>query len=111
MPTAPQTIAQRKRASGQAPRPRDRRASASRRGYDRHWQRYVKFYRECVEPLCRECGKRGILSPMDCVDHIEPMSGPDDPRWYDQTNHQALCLSCHSRKTAAEDGAFGNVKR
>ena len=111
MPNAPQTIAQRKRASGQVARPRDRRASACKRGYDRKWQKYVTFYRQCVEPLCRECFKDGRLTPMDCVDHIVPMNGPDDPRWYDQTNHQALCTPCHSRKTANEDGAFGNVKR
>ena len=35
----------------------------------------------------------------------------DDPLFYDKNNLQALCKRCHSRKTAKEDGAFGNKKK
>lgn len=30
--------------------------------------------------------------------------------FWDRTNWQGLCKQCHSRKTAAEDGGFGNAK-
>jgi 5-methylcytosine-specific restriction protein A len=58
-----------------------------------------------VEPLCRECAKHGITRAANHVDHI---SG--DPSNNDLTNLQPLCAPCHSRKTAAEDGGFGNPK-
>ena len=44
------------------------------------------------------------------VDHIEPHKG-DDTLFWDQDNWQPLCKPCHSRKTATEDGGFGNPKR
>lgn len=36
------------------------------------------------------------------VDHITPVSGPDDPLFWDDKNHQGLTHSCHSRKTMSE---------
>ena len=41
------------------------------------------------------------------VDHIVPHRG-DARLLYDENNLQSLCKSCHSRKTATEDGGFGN---
>ncbi|PAU94052.1 HNH endonuclease, partial [Paracoccus salipaludis] len=41
------------------------------------------------------------------VDHVVPHRG-DPERFWDQDGWQPLCASCHSRKTAAEDGGFGN---
>ena len=42
------------------------------------------------------------------VDHIDGDSSnnPDDG-----SNWQTLCVSCHSEKTATEDGGFGNASR
>ncbi|WP_304879789.1 HNH endonuclease [uncultured Parasutterella sp.] len=31
--------------------------------------------------------------------------------FWDESNWQALCKRCHDRKTAAEDGGFGNTNR
>lgn len=39
---------------------------------------------------------------MTDVDHIIPVDGPDDPRFWDPENHQSLCHACHSAKTMAE---------
>jgi 5-methylcytosine-specific restriction enzyme A len=41
------------------------------------------------------------------VDHVQAVSGPEDKRFWDHDNHQALCHGCHSYKTATKDGAFG----
>lgn len=57
-----------------------------------------KHFREQVltrEPNCRACGQ-----PATEADHIVPISqggSHDDP-----ANGQALCTSCHQRKTIAE---------
>jgi len=52
-------------------------------------------------PWCAICNKLAKH-----VDHFIPRKkgGSDEP-----SNLQSLCLPCHSRKTAKEDGGFGNV--
>ncbi len=42
------------------------------------------------------------------LDHIVPVQGPKDPRFWDVTNIQPLIHGHHSRKTATYDGGFGN---
>jgi 5-methylcytosine-specific restriction protein A len=44
------------------------------------------------------------------VDHIVPHRG-DLTVFWDRSRWQALCASCHGRKTAARDGGFGNPLR
>jgi 5-methylcytosine-specific restriction enzyme A len=85
------------------------RPSANDRGYTARWAKYSRHYRK-VNPLCVECQKRGIIKLAKHVDHIKPISGPDDPLFWDEENHQGLCTECHSRKTAHEDGGFGREK-
>lgn len=41
------------------------------------------------------------------VDHIVAVAGPADPLFWKTENHQALCGTCHKRKTALENGGFG----
>ena len=45
-----------------------------------------------------------------CKNFNECHSCEDDKLFYDESNLQALCKRCHSRKTAKEDGGFGNKK-
>jgi len=49
------------------------------------------------EPLCRECGKQGRVTPGNQIDHIDGNS-------WNNTRHnlQNLCLACHARKTNIE---------
>jgi 5-methylcytosine-specific restriction protein A len=70
------------------------RASARQRGYDAAWEqlRQVVLLRE---PFCRACKVRESTQ----VDHILPRrAGGGD----ELENLQALCASCHSKKTRAE---------
>lgn len=56
-------------------------------------------------PLCVECMKQGKVSPATVVDHIVPHIG-DMVLFWDVDNWQALCVSCHNRKTAEKDGRW-----
>ena len=79
----------------------DERPSAAARGYDRKWRRiraqFLKKHPECVE-----CGQ-----PATDVDHIVPRAAGGSDQW---SNLQPLCHACHSRKTVAQDGGFGNAR-
>jgi len=81
----------------------DRRPGSTARGYGTAWQR-LRLWVLKREPLCRECRKAGKLTPATDVDHITSRAkgGTDDPE-----NLRSLCESCHSVKTAREDGGFG----
>ena len=81
--------------------PRDTRPSAHRRGYGRRWRMYRESYLR-DHPLCVHCDKEGELSLATQVDHIQPVAGPNEPLFWDPTNHQPLCRSHHSQKTRAE---------
>ena len=85
------------------------RGSAASRGYDYRWQQYTKQYRK-RHPLCRLCAEADRITATQVVDHIVPHKG-DKRLFWDPNNHQPLCKACHDRKTAVEDGGFGNVRR
>ncbi|MAU40986.1 MAG: hypothetical protein CMF31_05120 [Kordiimonas sp.] len=86
-----------------------RRGSSTSRGYDARWQAFrrgviIKHIQE-NGPVCG-CGCGGRLTtgkPWHAdnaeVDHIKAVSGPDDPLFYADGNHQVLRKSCHSTKT------------
>ncbi len=60
------------------------------------------------DPLCKNHAKCKNFASE--IDHIVSWRNNDDVDFYDVNNLQQLCKSCHSRKTATEDGAFGNIK-
>lgn len=85
-----------------------KRESAAKRGYGHAWRKAREGYLRS-HPLCVACKERGIVSAAEHVDHIEPHNG-DQQKFWDKGNWQGLCTPCHSRKTASEDGGFGNRK-
>jgi 5-methylcytosine-specific restriction protein A len=60
-----------------------------------------------AHPFCAECERVGLPVMAEVVDHIIPHRG-DRGRFFDSGNLQSLCKQCHDRKTAREDGGFGN---
>ena len=79
----------------------DNRPSAHRRGYNSRWRKERELFL-AAHPFCAECLKNGIHTAATDVDHIVPHKG-DKRLFWDKSNWQALCHSCHSRKTASED--------
>lgn len=82
------------------------RESASSRGYNSRWRKARNTWLT-RHPLCIECAKYRRVIPATVVDHIIPHRGDQDLFW-DTTNWQSLCKPCHDKKTAREDGGFGN---
>lgn len=82
------------------------RKSANERGYNYRWQKASRQYL-IMNPLCRGCEEQGRVVAAKVVDHITPHRD-DKALFWDVKNWQPLCFSCHGRKTATEDGGFGN---
>ncbi len=84
------------------------RGTAAQRGYNARWRRLrLMFLAEnplCSDPYHVHCGTPALATD---VDHIMPRERGGDDDWI---NLQALCHSCHSRKTAAENGGVGGDK-
>ena len=74
--------------------------------YGSRWQKARAGYLRS-HPLCVHCQRIGRLTASTEVDHITPHKGNREIFW-NHDNWQALCRSCHSSKTAREDGGFGN---
>lgn len=89
----------------QAHRPKDggRRSTAYRAWYKSTRFRKARDQFMTANQFCARCGAWATD-----LDHIQPHKG-DAALFWDPENWQALCASCHSRKTAAEDGGFGNA--
>ena len=78
----------------------DKRQSAARRGYGRGWQKIRRIYLR-RHPLCVDLfaihADDGTFALATDVDHIiRRRAGGSD----EAGNLQALCHSCHSKKTA-----------
>lgn len=75
--------------------------STKAKGYNARWNkarlRYLK-----LNPLCVYCQSEGRLTKSTVVDHIKLHRGDQDLFW-NQDNWQALCKSCHDRKTKTVD--------
>lgn len=98
-----------------------RRCEANRR-YDKTRDPQVEKWRKSARflsgrnafgtqnPLCAECRRNGRTTPGTVLDHIVPHKGDHNLFW-DVSNWQMLCAQCHNRKTASEDGGFGNPRQ
>lgn len=79
---------------------RNRETHRNRQVYNsKRW----KILRRAVlfdQPICQHCNNALARD----VDHITPIEHGGDP--YDRSNLQALCPSCHGRKTRAEQVGF-----
>lgn len=88
------------------------RLSAHARGYTSKWDKARKvFLAEHPTCECAECKASGNPLAANVVDHIIPHRG-DMKLFWDRNNWQAMNKRCHDKKTARENGGFGNmVKR
>ncbi|MBI6549163.1 HNH endonuclease signature motif containing protein [Xenorhabdus lircayensis] len=78
------------------------RGTRTQRGYSNRWGRYRLLYLK-ANPLCVHCLPQGIYTPAIIVDHIIPIQGDADVLFWPASNHQALCQTCHNRKTVQTD--------
>ena len=90
-----------------------KRGSGGARGSTRRWQKFSTAYLakhptcECAYAWCAHVHEPGqCRQPSTDPDHKDG-TGRNGPRAYDPANLQALCHSCHARKTAHMDGGFG----
>lgn len=74
-------------------------ASSAAKGYGAAWRK-LRASILARDPVCGLCGAASVVA-----DHIVPRraGGSDSPE-----NLMGLCRSCHSVKTASQDGGFGN---
>lgn len=109
MPKAPPRLKTKGSGRRVTPKVKEKRTSSAKRGYGRTWQKAREGFL-AKHPLCEcdEC-KAGELRVRGAtvVDHIIPHRG-DMKLFWDRQNWQAMHTSCHSKKTAREDGGFGN---
>jgi 5-methylcytosine-specific restriction protein A len=88
-----------------------RRGTARERGYGPKWsaarEGFLAKHPKCVDPF----RLHGPTVDASVVDHIVPHKGDfsSGGLFWDRHNWQPLCKSCHDRKTAAENGGFGNA--
>lgn len=82
-----------------------KRGSAHQRGYTSRWQKARETYLQ-RNPLCKSHEAKGVIVEATIVDHIIPHKG-DQKLFWDTSNWQSLCKTCHDKKTASEDGGFG----
>ena len=75
------------------------RPASTDRGYDWRWRKFAKKYLARPEhQFCALHISSRCTGLADCVDHIHPLQGPNDPRKYDLTNLQPSCTPCNVRK-------------
>lgn len=84
-----------------APLHRREQRTTTEKGYGTRWQKESRaFLRANV--LCVCCMKKGKYTKATVVDHIVPHRG-DPVLFWDRSNWQPLCKSCHDHKTMTED--------
>lgn len=66
------------------------------------WRRMRRIHAE-AHPLCEDCLRRGIRTPVEIVDHILPRQTHPALALV-AVNLQSLCRPCHRRKTDKDYG-------
>ena len=51
------------------------------------------------------CQADGRVELARVVDHILPVTGPDDATFFEAAGHQSLCATCHDKKRGRESHA------
>ena len=82
------------------------RGNSAKRGYGYKWRKAREDYLS-HNPLCIRCEVDDKTTAATVVDHIIPHKG-DWSKFWNRKNWQPLCKPCHDKKTASEDGGFGN---
>ncbi|MBS6039982.1 MULTISPECIES: HNH endonuclease [Pseudomonas] len=77
--------------------------TSSQRGYDYRWQKAREQYLN-DHPLCVFCERNGRTTAAKVVDHIIAHRG-DMVLFWDQSNWQSLCKTCHDSVKQAEEAA------
>jgi 5-methylcytosine-specific restriction enzyme A len=62
------------------------------------WQKFRNWYLS-AHPLCEHCGQEGRVTEATVVDHVVEIK--DGGERFNDANSQALCRTCHARKTRA----------
>ncbi len=68
-----------------------------------HWRR-LRHYQLTIEPLCYYCARLGYVTNATIADHIRPHKG-DTGLFYDASNLQSLCKTCHDKAKAIAERA------
>ena len=85
------------------------RPSSRQRGYDWKWEQCRVLALKQDNHLCRSCTAKGIDTPANIVDHIEPLHVRPDLRLV-LSNLQVLCAVCHAEKTEADCRKYGSAE-
>lgn len=84
------------------------RGTAHERGYTSRWQKYSKWFLKQPENVFCKLQLHGCTGIAQCVDHIDPPNGPDDPMFWRPDNHQPACIHCNSVKGRRKMVGKGN---
>jgi 5-methylcytosine-specific restriction protein A len=97
----PQTIPLHRPSGSRLPvlRPPETRGTSTQRGYSWRWGKFRRWVLS-DRPLC-ECAEHCHQAATD-VDHVLPVSGRDDPTFWEEWAVSALAHGCHSRKTGRD---------
>ncbi|MWK58721.1 HNH endonuclease [Pseudomonas otitidis] len=77
------------------------KTTAAQRGYGYRWQQARERFLN-AHPLCCYCERQGLVTAATVVDHIVAHQGDQELFW-DQTNWQPLCKTCHDSVKKAEE--------
>ena len=75
--------------------------TAAQRGYGHRWRKVREGYLRS-NPICVICDKQNRVTAATVVDHIKPHNGCQKLFW-DKTNWQALCKTCHDSVKQSEE--------